>query len=112
MHLLHKAFLIRARVGADGSDGVKNQHPNRFCGNVVSKTLPRFLSGTQTVSGTVIVVTGIKAAFGVNLHTIPERPAAPLVVLKILSRGNIRLGLPGGHNFSLSLLCPKSTPCE
>lgn len=83
VHLLHKAFLIRARVGADGSDGVKNQCPNCLCGNVVSKTLPCFLFGTQTVSGAVIVVTGIKAAFGVDLHTVPERPAAPLVVIHL-----------------------------
>lgn len=32
--------------------------------------------------------------------------------LKILSRGNIRLGFAGGHDFSLSLLWPKSAPCE
>ena len=34
------------------------------------------------------------------------------IFLKILSRGNIRLGFADGHDFSLSLLCPKSAPCE
>ncbi len=50
VHLLHKAFLIRARVGADGSDGVKNQRPNRRCGDAVSKTFSCFLSGAPVPS--------------------------------------------------------------
>ena len=50
VHLLHKAFLIRERVSADGSDGVKNQRPNRRCGDAVSKTFSCFLSGAPVPS--------------------------------------------------------------